>query len=69
MSLARMSDLIRLDLAVSQVQDNNHPSLAYVGEWSSSFDMSRRVTNLPWVYPQGIELSLYKLSYTWRLKL
>jgi hypothetical protein len=29
--LTRMSDPIRLDLAVNQVQDNYHSPLAYVG--------------------------------------
>jgi 2'-5' RNA ligase len=36
--LARMSDLRHLNLAINQVPENYHPTLACPGEWPTSFE-------------------------------
>jgi hypothetical protein len=51
--LAHMIDQRRLNFALSQVQDNDHPSLAYLGERPISIGSNLME-----------ELSFYRFSYT-----
>jgi len=56
--LTRMLDLRCLYLIISQVQNNYRPPMACLGEWPTSIRSNLEE-----------EVSLYKFSYTWRLKL